>query len=105
MASSGRESLIYLAPLLTDHTAGSIISVDVSATEVTATWSAAELDSGVYILSCESEEHSINVTETAYFNATCDDLTPGMEYTLTVISIKNDSTSVEFSPVTIKTSK
>ena len=84
---------------------GSISSVVLTESQITARWTPVDGDVDGYILTCVSAEHSINVTLTSNLNATCDDLTPGTEYNITVTSVKDDLESVESPAVTVKTSE
>ena len=84
---------------------GSVSYVEISENQITAYWTASDGDIEGYILSCESDEHGLNVTENNYLNATCDGLSPGTEYNITLTSVKTDLEPVQSSPVAVKTSR
>ena len=68
------------------------------------TWLPADGDLDGYVLTCESEFHTVEAAQTEKLNSTCEGLQPGTEYTVYVTTVKGGWTSVESSPVTATTS-
>ena len=88
----------------TDLTAATITATVTSENEIAVSWAPAAGDLGGYVLTCESDSHTIQAPQTEELNSTCEGLLPGTEYTVYVATVKSNWLSVESSPVTATTS-